>query len=225
LLLKSAAPTEGDYDVANVYFPMLLANLNMESNQYNIKDLAFAAQGKPLTSGFILTSYAYYHKLPCTDLMFRQFCNLSNLNLGYSLIDLFNNSNLALTDEDRESLTYQQAAAMPNPYSENNNSIASFVITPFNPTFNQALTDASLVKWQTKSPITLIYLKYSSGVSNLNSVNAYNGMLSLSDPQYVNRIIINNANFYANSPDGTIEHNNAPGIVLPAALSVFRQYP
>jgi hypothetical protein len=230
LVLKASVPMDGAYDITNAQIPFEVANLSSDSgkNTYNILTTTAATQQKMGVIPFIMTSFAYYYGLQCSDVMYAQFCNLSDLNVGYTVPELFELVANQPSDALIVAYLYAQATKMPSPYSESNNSIGAFVMLPLHPQFLKAAATASLVSWKTNSPITFISLDYDSIVTNINTYNAYNGIKSQSDPALVNKLFYSNYDFSVcatlNSQCGPVDHTTIGGITLIAALSVFNSY-
>lgn len=96
-----------------------------------------------------------------------------------------------------------------------------------NQKFMQRMREKSLTTWQTKVPLLIIYLKRDSVVTNLNSVNAYNGIKGKSSPGLVNKLVIDNKELVVINPFtaklSEIDHMQAMQILSIAALNFFNQ--
>ncbi len=218
--LKVTVPVNGAYDLIGEQLPFALANVSRSEskNEFNIQNTLKATLYKPFLTAYVFSAAANYNRLPCSSVMFADFCNLSNEHVPYTVPDLFGVNQPS--DESVLMLLYSQATSMP-PFSDTNNSIKAFV-NPLSDLLIDEAESASLVSWKTFSPVTLVCLRRDSIVTNLNTMSAYDGMTSLSDKGLVDQIFVDNLQFtYGLLP---IDHDNARIFTDIAALSVFNRY-
>lgn len=238
LIFKKSAPISGAYDLVNAQLPFEFANTNLESNTYNISDPVTAYALKPVLIGYELSSFGHYtYNDKFKELAQESFFDLNKVNpvagSYYTLYSLFASN----TQPDNNALIgalTKQAAYLINPndgthYAPTNDSILALVQAGLeqNQKFMQRMREKSLTTWQTKVPLLIVYLKRDSLVTNLNSVNAYNGIKSKSSPSLVNKLMLDNKGLTMINPFtgklSEIDHMQAMQILSLAALNFFNQ--
>lgn len=241
--LAMAAPISGAYDLVNAQIPMVFNNnVNYPSkSKYNTLVNYDVATSLPIISSYMLNAIAYYSMdKSATKVFTPQFANMDcgescTVMIGgkpQTISELYQSNDSQLNVNNISTGIINSAFHTINPenktvYGPNNNSIISFTAPGLmqNAIFNKTVQDASIVTWKTQNPVSLIYLYYDSCVTNLNSNNAYNGMIKMSDASLVKRVPINNFDYMNNVMHKDkvypIDHNGNRIFLFTAALKEF----
>lgn len=243
-ILKATAPISGVYDLADSQLPLELANVAVypASDKFKAVSMNQLLPLKPLVMGYMLSSFAYYKLNESYSQVFQpsfadMTCGKDCLVNGkqYTIPELFSADNPGFTYLNMSSAIASAAAKSINPknnknYLAGNNSISAILAPNLleNPMFKKTMADASIYKWKTKTPVSLIYLEYDSVVTNLNSDKAYSTMSKLSGNKLVKKVPISNfkyVNFFPTSlTDGEViplDHLNGRIFLYIAALNEF----
>lgn len=188
--LSKTVPIDGAYDVSGVMLPFLLGNqINEKSNTYGINSPFWGTLLKPSLMANALLAYSSYNKIPKDKIFNPKFYNISCINgtpfcntdssSGYNI----DNVRLISTSNLRMALNYYFAAfdASENgvAYGLFNNSVKDLINPDLinSKLLIQTAKDADIVNWKSNNPITLVSLAHDSLVPEMNSRNAYDGML------------------------------------------------
>ena len=247
LTLKATAPISGVYDLANSQLPLELANVAVypANDKFKAVSMNQLLPLKPLVMGYMLSGLAYYKLNESYSQVFQP--SFANMTCGknclingkqYTIPKLFNTDNPGFTYLNMSAAIANAAAKSINPqnnknYLAENNSISAILAPKLldNPVFKKTMADASIYKWKTKIPISLIYLEYDSVVTNLNSDKAYTEMGKLSGKKLVKKVPISNfkyVNFFPTSLTGgeviPLDHLNGRIFLYIAALNEFNHF-
>ncbi len=230
--LKLTLGISGAYDLKDAQMPMELYNITTDdSNPYNILNTGTATAAKPLVISYTLTAYGFYdYNQDYNNLISKAFlecvpCKLSGK--GYSLNSVFLDTSLDLP----ALISLITSSAVITGYGINGNNSAKALITGSlenDPQFNQKLISASITSLVTTTPIELIYLANDSVVTNLNSLNAYNGIKNAAGDDKISMEIVNNSLYLFHDKLSNIEtpidHQQSQPFLLIAALIKMNQY-
>ena len=239
--LKATVGSSGAYDLSGVILPWLYSNVNGRwfSNPYNTYNSILSSGLKPALLANFLLSYTYYTKgknyaeyfnpdffnMQCTW-SFDSSCMINGKH--YNIADAFN---VNAEDIDIAMAVYKSASfkvANGGMYSLLFNNVSPLVEKDFanDHEFKKLLTQSDIYNWQSKSPITLVYLKQDSIVSNLNAKNAYASM-TLNHSTNVKTVELDNDLIKSRTGSGWnegVDHVNGFYYLLIPALAEFNQY-
>ncbi|HMT02424.1 MAG TPA: lipase family protein [Burkholderiales bacterium] len=231
LTLKNTIGISGAYDLKNAQLPMAAENISTDGeNPYHILNTYNAGIAKPILVSYALSAYGFYDlNQEYGTLMRPEFFNCPTCNLiegKPTIADLFNAANL----KDDVIKKHILAAAATTGYVINKNNSARALIfdniLDENSSFSNKLINAGINNWKSTSPISLFYLNKDSVVTNLNSINAYNGIKALSGDNIIKFQTIDNSKFYYfndfTNRDEIIDHSQSEIFSLIAALSDFK---
>lgn len=193
--LADTAALSGAYDLENAQMPMELDNVAEDTANYNILKKDTTTLSKPLLTSFMLSSYGFYSlNHTYSSLMAPEFFSpvfIPPSTTG-NIATLFNTSSLS-----RDFIAGEITAdAAKTGYGINgNNSVKAILASGLenDPALIQALKSASLTNFSSLTPINFVYLSKDSVVTNLNSKNAYNGIMSQSAPGLITETVLNNS--------------------------------
>ncbi len=230
LTLKNTIGISGAYDLKKAQLPMAADNISTDGeNPYHILNTYNAGVAKPILISYVLSAYGFYDlNQEYGTLMKPEFFNCPTCFIEgklYSLADLFNTAYL----KDDVIKNHILATAASTGYVINNNNSAKALIFDNilneNSNFSNKLINAGVSNWKSTSPISLFYLNKDSVVTNLNSINAYNGIKELSGNNIIKFQTVDNFNFYYfndfSNRDEIIDHSQSEIFSLIAALSDF----
>lgn len=191
--IRKVVPVEGAYDISGVMFPFLLDNqVSESSNIYGINTAVIGTILKPLFAANTLIAYSVYDNVPIEKLLNMGFYNL-DCSSGLPICDKadsaldYNLNNVRLIDANtfKMALKYYFAALGLSGRATFSYGIFSNSIKPLlnpqainNPNLWQTARNADVDNWKNMIPVTLISLRNDSLVPELNSANAFNGMLA-----------------------------------------------
>lgn len=242
--LKATVGMSGAYDLVKAQMPMEEASIT-EGDSYNVSNNDTATYAKPTISSYTMTAYGFYDlDQTYTDVFNTEVGNGFYYCLGcadvfgslYKVPELYLKPDLE--DSKIKSALYQSALLVSYGPQNANNSVRPLVNTAIlmDQKFNQALEYASITVWKTTSPVTLISLAQDSVVTNLNTQNAYNGLINKSELNLVQRVIIENSRgssrYMVNNVDPItdqtalmpLDHIGSGYYQLIAAMNVINQY-
>ena len=239
--LKATVASAGAYDLSTITLPWLYSNVNGRwfSNPYNTHNSILTSGLKPALLANFLLSYTYYSKgkdysqyfnpdffnMECTW-SFDSSCMVNSHH--YNLAEVFNTN---ADDLDIATAVYKSASfkiANGGIYTILSNNIAPLVMKDFtnDPEFKKLLTQSNIYNWQSKSPITLVYLKQDSIVTNLNATEAYK-TLTTKHSTNIKTVELDNDLIKSRGSSGWnegIDHINGFYYLLIPALAEFNQY-
>ena len=239
--LKATVGSAGAYDLSGVILPWLYSDVNGRwfSNPYNTYSSILTSGLKPALLTNFLLSYTYYNKgkdyseyfnpdffdMQCTW-SFDSSCMIYDKK--YNLSQVFN---VNADDFDIAMAVYKSASfkvANGGIYSVLTNNVAPLMNKDFtkDAEFKKSLAKSDIYNWQSKSPITLVYLKQDSIVSNLNAKTAY-ATLTKNHSTDVKYVELDNDILKSRTQSGWdegVDHVNGFYYLLIPALATFEQY-
>lgn len=230
LTLKATIGLSGAYDLQNAQLTMETDNVTL-GDKYNIGDVFVAGAAKPAVVGYMLSAYGFYDlEQKYNSLMQTAFFNCTSCLLsgtaGYTIPDLFTTRNNPQFNEATIGLYLDSAAAFTG-YGVNGNNSAKALINsdlPNDKAFLATLSANSILALNSATPISLVYLNHDSVVTNLNSTNAYTGIVSASK----SAIVIDTSKYLyhviSKDQDATkpVDHPQSKVFQLIAALKQFK---
>ena len=244
--LKMTAGLSGAYDLSHAQLPMEVANTNAypEKSQYNAFSKQDLAVKKPILVAYMLTALGAYamnesYSLAFNPKFMQMQCGAPCLvrDQHYTIDQLYMDSVNKFSAKEIATAVGNTAFTVINPrnhqpYGLNNNSATIFAQNGLlqNKTFIALVQHAGITQWKTITPVELLYLDYDSVVTNLNSLNAYTGIINTqSAGGLVKKIPVSNFDFVSygfNQASGKpsmvpIDHSQSSSYLLIIALHQF----
>lgn len=235
-VLKHTAGISGAYNYSQVAMDWFFSNTTTEDEKYNIASTFLSTASKAGLLAHFLVSYAYYHHVDAKKFLNPDFydmkcsffafgCKLNGVQ--YNLSDIWTakakeaeigravfSSSLGKSFSDK---TYRIL-----PTTANNGLALLSEDLSKNQEFKDFIAQSDIDSWKSVSPITLIYLKQDSIVTNLHSKMAYEKMHDLHQSPWVDQVEFDADLLSGVSPK--VDHVKGMDYLMIPALLKFNQY-
>ena len=190
--LSKVVPISGAYDLSGVVYSYLFSDIGIfTKSSFNVSSSVMAGRIKPSLLAYSLSSYAYYNESQNFNRVFNpQFFSMGCATdtspeclVNGHPVNVFNEFYYSQGQRDRAIVNKVNEAANSQLYNSNLymnqwNGLSPLVNPNMakSPEFMRFLHRGDIYYWNSTIPTTLLYLKYDSVVSSLNSIHAYQGM-------------------------------------------------